>query len=188
MRLHQILHYNNARISNDLSGCLVFESNNVIRLAHRIKELEQEKGTQREEKKFVFTFLYIICDTKIYNILLLVHKKIIIFREAKMKHAQLIKDRSRMNDKISKMHELCDTRMMQKFGKIVNLEVLESTTVHSQLEEQKEKLRISKENCSVEIEKWNVCKLIRDLSYLLITLITNYFNTNFKLAICRGCQ
>ena len=57
LRLHQILHYNNAHISNDLSGCLVFESNNVIRLANRIKELEQEKGTQREEKKFVHYFI-----------------------------------------------------------------------------------------------------------------------------------
>ena len=77
-----------------------------------------------------------------------------------MKHAQLIKDRSRMNEKISKMHALCNTRMMQKFGKIVNLEVLESTTVHSQLEEQKEKLRISKETCSAEIEKWTVRHII----------------------------
>ena len=51
LKLHQILHISNASIAPDLTPCLVFEAHNVIRLAHRIKELEQEKGLQKEQKK-----------------------------------------------------------------------------------------------------------------------------------------
>ena len=104
-----------------------------------------------------------------------------------MKHAQLIKDRHRMNSKIKEMHELCDTRMMQKFGKIVNLEVLETTTVHSQLEEQKEKLRISKENCSKEIEKWNVRVLsrIKFLIVINVAILIALFNLTADIYVTR---
>ena len=55
LKLHQILHISNASIAPDLAPCLVFESYNVVKLAHRIKELEQEKGMQKEQKKSVLS-------------------------------------------------------------------------------------------------------------------------------------
>ncbi|KAI0234101.1 Cilia- and flagella-associated protein 44, partial [Lamellibrachia satsuma] len=126
LKLHQILHISNASIAPDLTPCLVFESYNVVKLAHRIKELEQEKGMQKEQKK-----------------------------EARKKHLQLIKDRHRFETQIKQMQEQCDKMMMQKFGRIVDLEILETVTVNRQLEELKEKLRLLELQCARETAKWD---------------------------------
>ena len=57
------------------------------------------------------------------------------------------------------MQEQCDKMMMQKFGRIVDLEILETVTVNRQLEELKEKLRLLELQCARETAKWDVSTL-----------------------------
>ncbi len=54
------------------------------------------------------------------------------------------------------MQEQCDTMMIQKFGRIVDLEKLETVTVNRNIEELKEKLRVNEITCSSELVKWEV--------------------------------
>ena len=49
LKLHQIQHTVNGTVPNDLSQCLVFEQPGVVRLTHRIKELEHEKALQKKQ-------------------------------------------------------------------------------------------------------------------------------------------
>ncbi|XP_060071995.1 cilia- and flagella-associated protein 44-like [Ylistrum balloti] len=126
LKLHQIQYMLNGQLPQDLSQTLVFESNGVVRLQQRIKELEHEKHAQKKH-----------------------------MRESKRKHVQLIKDRKVFDSKISEMESECDKLMVDKFGCIVDLEKLETITVNRQIEELKEKLRITEIQCSEEIEEWN---------------------------------
>ncbi len=64
IKLHQIQHLINNVLPQDLSPCLVFESPEVVRLQHRIKELEHEKALQKKQQKSVGA------KTKIYYIVL----------------------------------------------------------------------------------------------------------------------
>ena len=80
----------------------------------------------------------------------------VLHREAKKKHVQLIKDRRHFDAKINEMNEQCNKMMVDKFGRVVDLEKLETVTVNRQIEELKEKLRVAEIQCSNEIVKWNV--------------------------------
>ena len=53
MKLHQIQHVINGVLPQDLKPCLVFEAMGVVRLQHRIKELEHEKAGQKKQQKSV---------------------------------------------------------------------------------------------------------------------------------------
>ena len=55
LKLHQIQHTVNGTVPNDLSQCLVFEQPGVVRLTHRIKELEHEKALQKKQMRSVGT-------------------------------------------------------------------------------------------------------------------------------------
>merc|ERR1711894_552913 len=50
--------------------------------------------------------------------------------------------------------EQTNKMMLQKFGRIVDLEKLETVTVNRQVEELKEKLRVNELTCSNEISVW----------------------------------
>lgn len=71
---------------------------------------------------------------------------------------KLHKDRKLFDGKIGEMNETCNKMMIQKFGRIVDLEKLETVTVNRQVEELKEKLRVAEIQCSSEVAKWNVSK------------------------------
>ena len=47
--------------------------------------------------------------------------------------------------------------MIQKFGRIVDLEKLEQVTVNRNIEELKEKLRVNEALCTKEMLSWEVC-------------------------------
>ena len=51
LKLNQIQHTVNGELPNDLSQCLVFEAGGVVRLTHRIKELEHEKHMQKKQMR-----------------------------------------------------------------------------------------------------------------------------------------
>jgi hypothetical protein len=80
----------------------------------------------------------------------------LFYREAKKKHVQLIKDRKLFEKRIGEMEEQCNQMMLLKFGRIVDLEKLETVTVNRQLEELKEKLRQSETQCAAEMIVWEV--------------------------------
>ena len=53
LRLHQIQYMLNSALPQDLSQCLVFNSPGLIRLQHRIKELEKEKAEQKRLYRYL---------------------------------------------------------------------------------------------------------------------------------------
>ena len=54
------------------------------------------------------------------------------------------------------MEEQCNRMMLQKFGRIVDLEKLETVTVNRNIEESKERLRQNEIACSAEMKLWEV--------------------------------
>ena len=53
LKLHQVQHVANGGLHHDLSPTLVFASGGVVRLQHRIKELEHEKLSQKKQMRLV---------------------------------------------------------------------------------------------------------------------------------------
>ena len=53
LRLHQIQYMLNSALPQDLSQCLVFNSPGLVRLQHRIKELEKEKAEQKRLYRYL---------------------------------------------------------------------------------------------------------------------------------------
>ena len=103
--------------------------------------------------------LLYICPIIVYYLWFLAYHHLFlknVDRDAKKKHVQLIKDRKLFEKRIREMEERCNQMMIQKFGRIVDLEKLETVTVNRQLEELKEKLRQVEEDCASEIRRWNV--------------------------------
>ncbi|KAJ8316119.1 hypothetical protein KUTeg_006133 [Tegillarca granosa] len=126
LKLHQIQYMINGVLPQDLGQTLVFESNGVTRLQQRIKELEHEKHLQKKHMK-----------------------------ESRKTHVQLIKDRKVFESKLIEMEEQCNTMMIGKFGRIVDLEKLETITFNRSIEEQKERLRLTEIQCSEEQLEWD---------------------------------
>ncbi|KAL5020106.1 hypothetical protein ScPMuIL_002998 [Solemya velum] len=147
LKLHQIQYMINGILPQDLSQTLVFQSNGAIRLQQRIKELEHEKSSQKKHMK-----------------------------ESRKKHVQLIKDRKVFEEKVETMEKACNELMIGKFGRIVDLEKLETVTVNRNIEELKEKLRVTEIQCAEEAEEFDekigeeksaITALIRDNTRLL---------------------
>ncbi len=69
---------------------------------------------------------------------------------------QLLKDRKVFATRIAEMHDTCNTMMRDKFGRVVDLEKLETVTVNRGVEELKEKLRENETQCSRELSSWEV--------------------------------
>jgi hypothetical protein len=77
-------------------------------------------------------------------------------RESRKTHVTLIKDRKIFDAKISQMEEQTNEMMVAKFGRVVDLEKLETITVNRAIEELKEKLRMTEIQCSEELVEWDV--------------------------------
>ncbi|KAL8598401.1 hypothetical protein ACOMHN_032678 [Nucella lapillus] len=142
LHLHQIQHIVNSTLPSDLTQTLVFDSPGVVRLQHRINELEHEKTLQKKHMK-----------------------------ESRRTHVQLIKDRKRFDAKICQMESKCDAMMVAKFGRTVDMEQLETVTVNRAIEELKEKLRQTEVMCAEELQQYDsqigerrmqITELIRD--------------------------
>ncbi|KAK3770719.1 hypothetical protein RRG08_037905 [Elysia crispata] len=150
LKLHQVQHVTNGGLHHDLSPTLVFASGGVVRLQHRIKELEHEKLSQKKQ-----------------------------MRESRKKHVQLIKDRRIFEAQISDMEETCSEMMLAKFGCMVDLEKIETVTVNRAIEELKEKLRQTEIDCSMELQSYDeeimrrkerITNLVRDNTQRLTQL------------------
>ncbi len=69
---------------------------------------------------------------------------------------QLIKDRKLMEARITELQEKCDEMMRLKFGRIIDLEKLETVGVNRTVEELKEKLRLNEFTNADALQKWEV--------------------------------
>ena len=58
---------------------------------------------------------------------------------------------------MTEMEKDCEEMMVSKFGCVVDIEKLETVTVNRNIEELKEKLRMTEIQCAEEVTEWNVC-------------------------------
>ncbi|KAF6778001.1 hypothetical protein AHF37_02391, partial [Paragonimus kellicotti] len=121
LRLNQIEYHLNGSVPADLSAGLIFERCNLDILHQRIRELQDEKKQQRREQK-----------------------------EAKDRHVMLQKHKRLFQKELEKMTTVCDNEMIDKFGKIDNIERMESVVVNPKLEELTTKMLILQEEFEKE--------------------------------------
>ncbi|XP_063486095.1 cilia- and flagella-associated protein 44 isoform X3 [Symphalangus syndactylus] len=108
LKLHQIEYVVFGEIPSDLSGTLVFSNHALRRLQERIRELQEENSKQQKLNK-----------------------------EWRERRKQLIREKREMTKTIHKMEETVRQLMISKFGRVVNLEALQTLSVNTTLEELK---------------------------------------------------
>ncbi|XP_072902159.1 cilia- and flagella-associated protein 44 isoform X2 [Hemitrygon akajei] len=114
LKLHQIEYIVNGDMPNDLVSGLVFTSMALTSLQNRIKELHVETTEQRQ-----------------------------LYKQARQKHVQLLQDKAKMEAEIAELEEKCYQEMVRKFGRVVDLEALQTLSVNITLEELKEKIDVN---------------------------------------------
>ncbi|VDL93794.1 unnamed protein product [Schistocephalus solidus] len=146
LRLDQITFYQDKGLPSDFGSALIFERENIHNLRHRIQELEDEKKGQRKAKK----------DAKAKHIMLQKHKK--IFQVKKLRSVICFRSptlpsiktpthslNSQFSTKgqsislkgleIENMMKKCDLMMIDKFGRVDNLEKMETIRINPKIEE-----------------------------------------------------
>ncbi|XP_074187951.1 cilia- and flagella-associated protein 44 isoform X2 [Rhinolophus sinicus] len=125
LKLHQIEHVVFGEIPSDLSGTLVFSNHSLRRLQERIVQLQEENSKQQKLNKE--------------------------FRE---RRKQLIREKREISKSINKMEETVRQLMISKFGRVIDLEALQTLSVNTTLEELRiKKLRKELLNAK-EIKMW----------------------------------
>ncbi|XP_043929077.1 cilia- and flagella-associated protein 44 [Protopterus annectens] len=125
LKLHQVEYVVNGVLPNDLSQALIFTNQALVSLQQRIRELQQEKLEQRE-----------------------------LYHQARQQHVQIVRDRKEMETKIQKLEEKCSQLMMMKFGRIVDLESLQTFSESRVLEELKEQTRLKELELFKQAKQW----------------------------------
>ncbi|XP_060226448.1 cilia- and flagella-associated protein 44 [Meriones unguiculatus] len=125
LKLHQIEYMVFGEVPNDLSGTLVFSNHSLSRLQERIVQLHDENIKQQKLNK-----------------------------ECRERRKVLIREKREMAKTILKMEETVRDLMISKFGRVINLEALQTLSVNSTLEELKiKKLRKEIANAK-ELRMW----------------------------------
>lgn len=140
LKLDQIQYVVSSTIPQDVSQCLVFERHALDHQQTRIKELDKEK---QEQKK--------------------------LFRERRQQHVQLHRDKKTMAAKIKELADKVEQIQLLKFGRLVDLEKLETVSVNRAAEELKERLRVQEKESAKEVADWD--KKIDELQSQLTRLI-----------------
>ena len=78
--------------------------------------------------------------------------------DAKRQHVELVKGRRTFDERITKLKDECEKLMIAKFGRIMDLEELETITVNQPLEDVKDRLSIAEEERAADMQLWNVRK------------------------------
>ncbi|XP_046733325.1 cilia- and flagella-associated protein 44 isoform X1 [Silurus meridionalis] len=125
LRLHQIEYMTNSEIPSDLSMALVINVADVSRLHERIKELHLEKIAQRQ-----------------------------LYKQARQQHVQLRKDLRDMEAESQELTAHCEKLMMNKFGKLVDLEALQTLSGSRGLEEMKYEKEVREAQNRQELRMW----------------------------------
>nr|XP_051674406.1 cilia- and flagella-associated protein 44 [Oryctolagus cuniculus] len=125
LKLHQIEYMVFGEIPSDLSGTLVFSNHSLGRLQERIGQLQEENSKQQKLNK-----------------------------ECRERRKQLIREKREMAKTIHKMEETVRQLMVSKFGRVIDLEALQTLSVNTTLEELKiRKLRKELSNAK-EMKMW----------------------------------
>jgi len=124
LHLHQIEVVENGGIPKDLSQALVFENSNLDSLHSRIDQLHIEKKYEKDR-----------------------------YKEARMFHVKLLKNRKLIDERIKELAEKCQTLMKEKFGRVIDLDKLDAISINKPAEELKEKIRLTNIQNQNEIHK-----------------------------------
>ncbi|XP_006522026.1 cilia- and flagella-associated protein 44 isoform X2 [Mus musculus] len=125
LKLHQIEYMEFGEVPEDLSGTLVFSNHSLDRLQERIVQLQEENAKQQKLNK-----------------------------ECRERRKLLIREKREMAKTISKMEETVRELMISKFGRVIDLEALQTLSVNTTLEELKiKKLRKELSNAK-ELRMW----------------------------------
>ncbi|XP_052014912.1 cilia- and flagella-associated protein 44 [Apodemus sylvaticus] len=125
LKLHQIEYVVFGEVPEDLSGTLVFSNHSLDRLQERIVQLQEENAKQQKLNK-----------------------------ECRERRKLLTREKREMAKTISKMEETVRDLMISKFGRVIDLEALQTLSVNTTLEELKiKKLRKELSNAK-EIRMW----------------------------------
>ncbi|KAI2652935.1 Cilia- and flagella-associated protein 44 [Labeo rohita] len=125
LRLHQIEYVNNGLLPGKLDSALVLNTADLQRLQKRIEELQQEKIEQRE-----------------------------LYKHAKQQHVQLRHDLKDMEARIKGSETRCEQLMLKKFGKLVDLEVLQTLSGNRRVEEMRQEIREQDAKYTKELKHW----------------------------------
>ncbi|KAK2888569.1 cilia- and flagella-associated protein 44 [Channa argus] len=126
LRLHQIEFVTGGSVPSDLSLALVLDRLELNRLRERIKQLQVEKIQQRE-----------------------------LYFQARQQHIRLIHDRKEMNAKIQMLEKQCEELMMMKYGRLVDLDALQTLSGNRTLEELKQEKLLREAAYAKEITQWD---------------------------------
>ena len=88
-------------------------------------------------------------------------------RSLKERHVELIRDKKKMEDYIDKLEESSNKMMVDKFGRLVDLEKLELIAVNQQIEELKQRMAENEFEHEKVMKEWLVIKILIVLSFLL---------------------
>lgn len=125
LKLHQIEYVIFGEVPNDLSGTLVFSNHSLGKLQERIIQLQEENAKQQK-----------------------------LNRECRERRKVLIREKREMAKTIHKMEETVRDLMISKFGRVIDLEALQTLSVNTTLEELKiKKLRKELSNAK-ELRMW----------------------------------
>ncbi|XP_029902729.1 cilia- and flagella-associated protein 44 [Myripristis murdjan] len=125
LRLHQIEFVSNGRVSSNLSLALVMNRSVLHRLQERIKELQVETSQERDRT----------CQVR-------------------KRRAELAHECKEMKAKIPVLEERCKELMMQKFGKLVDLEAVLTLAENPTLDKLREEQRLRRAAHAKEIKDW----------------------------------
>uniref|UniRef100_A0A8C7N0F8 Cilia- and flagella-associated protein 44 n=1 Tax=Oncorhynchus kisutch TaxID=8019 RepID=A0A8C7N0F8_ONCKI len=131
LRLHQIEFVSNGAVPCSLAPALVLNTVALGGLQERIKELQVEKSEQRD-----------------------------LYRQARQQHVQLIHDRKDMEAKIQSLEARCEQLMLMKFGKLVDLEALQTLSGNRNLEEMRQDSRVREAAYTQEVRQWEVWQCV----------------------------
>ncbi|KAG7235618.1 hypothetical protein INR49_002428 [Caranx melampygus] len=126
LRLHQIEFVDNSLVPPDLSLALVVDRMEVNRLHERLKQLQVEKNQQRD--------LYV---------------------QARQQHVRLLHNHKELDTKIQVLEKQCNELMMMKYGRLVDLEALQTRTGNRVLEELKQEKLLRETAYAKEIKQWD---------------------------------
>ncbi|XP_051907853.1 cilia- and flagella-associated protein 44-like [Hippocampus zosterae] len=126
LRLHQIEIDISGQVPSDLSPALVLTRMELQRLQERVKELEVEKNQQTE-----------------------------VYRQARQQHIRLIKERKDMSNEIESLEKLCHQLMMTRFGREVDMEVLQTLCVNKSVAEMKQEKILRDLANAKDIQQWD---------------------------------
>ncbi|XP_050928726.1 cilia- and flagella-associated protein 44 [Lates calcarifer] len=126
LRLHQIEFVVNDSVPSDLSPALVLDRTELGRLQERIKQLQVEKNQQRD-----------------------------LYFQARQQHVKLIHDRKDMDTKIQVLDKQCNELMLMKYGRLVDVEALQTLSGNRTLEELKQEKLQREAAYAKEIKQWD---------------------------------